>query len=524
MSLLIALALLLPLLSLGLLAWPRAVRVAMPLAPLLLPVLALAPDSTLEIPLLLRSSCGVDAVNRPLLLLAGLGWALAGWFAASTVRERPRQFAAFWLLTMAGHAAALLGGSLSAFYLGYVVMTVAAYGLVVHSRGEEAMRAGRVYMVLAVLGEVLVLSGLLAIAARYGNIAFRDLPSVPQPAAWLLLAGFAVKLGAVPLHVWLPLAHPVAPVPASAILSGLLVKAGLLGMLRFAPALDADGSQFLMAAGLLTAAWGALVGLLQSRLKTVLAYSTISQMGLALVGLAAVLAGAAPAALGLFALHHGLNKVALFLAAGHSLRGRFAGSLFLLPAAALAGLPLTSGLLAKTALKQGLSGPWLVGLSLSSAATTLLLLHAWRLAREKDSGLARPHPAWIAAVVSGLVAPWLWAWSRELPLGLSVSDLLGSIWPVLLGGALYLGWRRLTAAREPRLPEGDIVVWLERLGRAVCGRLGKMLDAWMDWEPHLPNLWPRPRALRATEVALGRLAVAGMFLLLILLALWLAAA
>jgi formate hydrogenlyase subunit 3/multisubunit Na+/H+ antiporter MnhD subunit len=524
MSLLIALALLLPLLSLGLLALPRAERVVLPLAPLLLPVLALAPDSTLEIPLLLHSSCGVDALNRPLLLLAGIGWALAGWFAASTVRERPREFAAFWLLTMAGHTQALLGGSLSAFYFGYVVLTVAAYGLVIHSRSDEAMRAGRVYMVLAVLGEALVLSGLLALAAQYGNIAFRDLPSVPQPAAWLLVAGFAVKLGAVPLHMWLPLAHPVAPVPASAILSGLLVKAGLLGMLRFTPALDADCSQFLMAAGLLTAAWGALVGLFQSRLKTVLAYSTISQMGLALVGLGAVLQGAAPAALGLFALHHGLNKVALFLAAGHSLKGHLASLLFLLPAAALAGLPLTSGLLAKAALKQGLSGPWLVGLSLSSVATTLLLLHAWRLAREKDSGLERPHPAWIAAVAAGLVAPWLWAWSRELPLGLSVSDLLGSVWPVLLGGALYIGWCRLTAAREPRLPEGDIVVWLERLGRAVCAQLARVLDAWMDWEPRLPNLWPRARVIQAMEVTLGRLAVAGMFLLLILLALWLAAA
>jgi formate hydrogenlyase subunit 3/multisubunit Na+/H+ antiporter MnhD subunit len=61
-----------------------------------------------------------------------------------------------------------------------------------------------------------------------------------SPARWLLLAGFAVKLGILPLHLWLPLAHPVAPVPASAILSGVIVKAGLIGWLRFVPALPDD--------------------------------------------------------------------------------------------------------------------------------------------------------------------------------------------------------------------------------------------------------------------------------------------
>src|SRR5690606_31512805 len=111
-------------------------------------------------------------------------------------------------------------------------------------------------------------------------------------AGTLLLTGFAVKIGVVPLHIWLPLAHPVAPVPASAILSGVLVKAGLLGALRTVPE-EAFGSSgattVLLALGLVTALYGVVAGLGQARLKTVLAYSTVSQMGLLFVALALAL-------------------------------------------------------------------------------------------------------------------------------------------------------------------------------------------------------------------------------------------
>jgi formate hydrogenlyase subunit 3/multisubunit Na+/H+ antiporter MnhD subunit len=534
------LALLLPLLCLStrLLFEGAAGKVrtclVMILAPLPLLVLGIVGSGGFSLPLLLLASdFGVGPTNRPLLILAGLGWSLAGWFAADFITERGRSFGAFWLLTLTGQAVALLSADLSGFYLGYVLMTFSAYGLVVHACTPESVRAGRVYIVLSIIGEALVLSGLLMLGALYDNIGFAALRETPVTgvAPWLLITGFAVKLGIVPLHMWLPLAHPVAPAPASAILSGLLVKAGLLGMLRFVPPealTPVLALNLLVAAGLFTAAYGAIVGLMQSRLKTVLAYSTISQMGLVLAGFAAVeaLGETAPAALGLFAMHHGLNKVALFLAAGHRMSGYVGRVLFLLPVAALAGLPLTSGMAAKVALKHGLdsagAGPWLIGLSLSSVLTTLLLLHAYRLWCAQDKGRASPHPAWVTMAAAGLFVPWVWA-MRQVPLpGLEWLTLWDSFWPVALGVGVFAAWHKLAGGRRPAVPEGDLVALFEPALRGALRVMDRFGALWMDWEPKWPNLWPRQQVLNRAERAVGRLAVAGMFLLLVILSLWLA--
>lgn len=253
----VSLALLAPWAGLGLASARRGCGLAMVLAPLPLLVLALLGEGAVNASrLLLGLSFAVDDVNRPLLLLAGLGWGLAGAFAASRIGQARERFARFWFLVLAGQAWLLLAADLAGFYAGYLLMTLAAFGLVVHTGSAEAWRAGRVYLVLALAGEALVLAGVLLLAGEHGNAGLADLSGViPGPVAGLLFAGFAVKLGLVPAHVWLPLAHPVAPVPASAILSGVLVKAGLLGMLRLVPG-GAIEPVVLLAFGLLTAAWG----------------------------------------------------------------------------------------------------------------------------------------------------------------------------------------------------------------------------------------------------------------------------
>jgi formate hydrogenlyase subunit 3/multisubunit Na+/H+ antiporter MnhD subunit len=527
MDLLLALALLAPWFALPALRWPRGRAVGWVVAPLPLLLLGVIGEGTLDVPeLLLGSAFAVDALNRPLLLLAGIGWALGGCYAAAAIDEHRRHFGLFWLLTLAGQALALLAADLAVFYAGYVLMTLAAYGLVVHSRSDEAWRAGRVYLVLALAGEMAILSGLLMLGAAVGNVRFdaldANLLQGLGAAPWLLLAGFAVKLGIVPLHVWLPLAHPVAPVPASAVLSGLLVKAGLLGMLRLLPPGSLPASEFLIALGLLSAAWGALVGMTQQRLKTVLAYSTVSQMGLLLVGVAALQTGqdavAASAALGLFALHHGLNKIALFLAAGHRLRGRLAHALFLLPALAIAGLPLTAGALSKDALKYGLTDAalehWLLALSLTSALSTALLLHAWRLARANTSGRDQIHPAWALAVLAGVLLPWLWA--PALP---SLSSVWGGLWPVLLGIAGYVLVRR-SRYRPVEIPEGDLLRPVERLVTALLPPLRRLGERWRNWQ--VPAVDPMPGADRLSfvERVLSQVAVVGIGLLVLLLGLW----
>lgn len=527
-ALLVALALLLPWLA-QLFAGGRARIAAVVVAPL--PLLALALLDAGEVrapPLLLGLAFAVDGVNRPLLLLAGLGWMLAG-AAASRVARAPVRFARFWLLVLAGQAWLLLAADLAGFYGGYLMMTLAAFGLVVHAGTAPAWRAGRVYLAMALAGEALVLAGVLVVAGSHGNAALATIAGdVPGTAGLLLLAGFAVKLGQVPLHVWLPVAHPVAPVPASAVLSGVLVKAGLLGMLRLVPP-EAVAPVGLLALGLLTAFWGALAGLCQQRLKTVLAYSTVSQMGLVMAAFAALQASGPVVlpVLGLLALHHGLNKIALFLAAGGQVgASRWRGLLFALPALSLAGLPLATGQLAKDGLKSAIAGAgWetvaTLALPASSLLTALLLLHAWSLARADrpaDRGEVRPvHPAWPLAVLAGLVVPWAWALAHDGAADRTASALAAGLLPLLLAPVIRGALARWPAPVRPRLPEGDLLVLVAPAGRWLARLLARGLDAWsaLDWR--LPVAWPAAAILAAIESRLRRLPVAGGLLLVVAL-------
>jgi formate hydrogenlyase subunit 3/multisubunit Na+/H+ antiporter MnhD subunit len=432
---------------------------------------------------LLGLRLGVEPWVAPYALLTAVAWSLAAWFAYDTVVGDTRRFWLGWSLSLWGMVLVVLAQSLVAFYLGYVAVSLAAYLMIVHARSDAAWRAGRIYLVLAFAGEAAIVSGVLILAGYYGNVELALL-ATPEFAAGLeasralLLVGFAVKLGIVPLHVWLPLAHPIAPVPASAILSGVIVKAGLLGWLKLAPVQGIDAAAaapWLVALGLVTAFGGALLGLTQAKLKTVLAYSTISQMGLVLVAYAALAfaadAAVALAALGLLALHHGLTKAALFLACGCAPGASRARSLLLaVPALSLAAAPLTTGYLAKTWLKRAVDTGIELGalpdvtytlVALSSTATALLMWRAWRLAlRERDEATAL-HPAWALLTLAASTLPWTWAAQAGLLVTPSLSGSWAATWPLLLALALVVA-ARATGRPGLRLPEGDVVVWVER--------------------------------------------------------------
>lgn len=469
----------------------RAARAAVRLAPLV-PLALLAPLAGGEPvqldKVILGVRLGADDVSLPFLILTALGWGLAGWLARDRLAAASRGFWLGWFLSLTGMALTAMALNLSAFYVGYVTVSLSAYLMVVEARTAAAFRAGRVYLVMAVAGEAAILSAVLIIAGRFGNVEFADLLA-PEAAAGravpaaLFLAGFAVKLGIVPLHFWLPLAHPIAPVPASAILSGVIVKAGLLGWLRLAPAAGLEGRSagtFLLALGLATAFGGVLLGLTQSRLKTVLAYSTVSQMGLVLAGFSAGYLGGASTALvaatlGLFALHHALNKGALFLAAACAPgASRLRLGLFAASALSLSAAPFSSGYLAKTALKDtlyeaGVPGIVITVLALSSAATALLLWRAFRIAAA-DTSDAALHPSWPVLAAAGWAVPWAWVASQGTAGAPSLASTWEATWPLLLAaGLVLLLARRL---RAPAIPEGDIVVPLERVAGAVVSGMG----------------------------------------------------
>jgi len=536
-----------PLLVAALLARPgrlRASAIAMaPWLPVLLVFPLLLPRDA-ELPsALLGIRLGADPVSVPLILLCGMAWGLAGWFAVARVRRDRVLFWSGWLVSLAGIALALLAQDLAGFYAGYSALSLASWLLIIHTRSDEAWRAGRIYLVLALVGEMAVFAGVVAIASVAGNAALGALVTgvhVDPGWRWLILAGFAVKMGIVPLHLWLPLAHPVAPVPASAILSGVIVKAGLLGWLRLVPP-GAAGSEIfgpvLLALGMFTAFAGVAIGLAQTRIKVVLAYSTISQMGLVLAAYAALLM--APARfdallpwLGVLVLHHGLNKASLFLACGCAPgRSWLRGALVALPALALAAAPLTTGMLAKTGLKAALGAAgaahgWALALSLSSTATALLLWHFWRLVR-RERGYKTAHPAWIAMTLAGLLVPWFWAVSHGLDLHLA-GALWPAAWPLALAAAL-IGLKTLLEEvlapnRAIELPAGDLVVVLERAATRLAALARRLAGI---GQIRMPNLYPvhvrLTRALLWLERKMTSLPVAGLLILGLGGLLWLVA-
>lgn len=505
----------------------------LPWVPLILlwPLLA-APELEIFSLVLLGTALGVDAASAPILWLTLIAWTLAGWLASRTVADNRRWFWAGWLGALSGLHLLLLAGDIASFYVGYAMMSLSAYLLVTHARNAEAWRAGRIYLVLAFIGEAAVLIGVLAIAGQLGNVHLALLPEQAallseSPARWLLFFGFAVKLGIVPLHIWLPLAHPVAPVPASAVLSGIIVKAGLLGWLRFVPASVDDPAwigYWLMSLGFLTAFGGALLGLTQQRLKTLLAYSTVSQMGLLLVafGLLFVLPEQRElliAVLGLMVLHHGLNKAALFLACGCA-PGASAQRLllFAVPAVALAAAPLSTGFLAKGALKDviDLAALWVgvgIVLSVTSTATALLLWKGFQLARADEGRQTRLHPAWPILVAAALIVPWIHAAQVDLSVGLTLTKLADSVWPLLLAAALIGLYQVAFRGVSVRLPEGDLVVLAERLV-AVLGGLRTSVP-----ESGPPQAsWPLavlPQRLLQLEAQQRRLRIAGLLLMVV---------
>jgi formate hydrogenlyase subunit 3/multisubunit Na+/H+ antiporter MnhD subunit len=508
-------------------------RWALPLGPLpaLLAVLLVPPGTELPMPwFFLGTSFTMDATVRMYLGFTALLWLAAGIYAAFGERggppaapaDRAGRFDALFLLAMAGNLWLIVAQDLFSFYAGFAMMGIASYGLVVHDGSPEALRAGKVYLVMALLGEVVLFAGLVLLVKETGT-------TQPQPAEvtglgnltiGLLLLGLGVKAGMVPLHLWLPLAHPAAPVPASAVLSGTMIKVALLGWLRFLPvgALALPGwGHWLTLMGLATMTLALPVGLVQRDAKVILAYSSIAKMGflMLMLGLALVQPALAPVAVGgivVYAAQHGLAKGGLFLGVGLRKHAGAAGSMtqaiivgvMVFLALALAGAPLTSGAAAKYGLKPVLDGAewtWLAtAIAITTVGTTLLMARfVWvmvRLPSHAEPGWRWTLSAWglLAALVAlfpfafGKPESWL---SNALPVGIGVG--------IAAVGALLAALRpRMLTPLIGLVPAGDLLALLMPLLRAVR-QVGQefLEDLARGWE------WLETLALRSYDRVCG---------------------
>jgi len=423
---------------------------------------------------LLGSRVGTGTVTQWLLPATALVWVAAAIHHALDVRPDPHapRFRLFFLLTLCGNLVLLLSQDVITFYVGYALMGLAGYGMVQHRRSINARVAAGTYLRWTIAGELMLFSGLLSLAHDVGSTHLPLTPDVTV-SAWtlaLLIGGLGIKIGLPGLHAWMPGTYSAASTSGSAVFSGAMANAGILGLLHFLP-LQQDGYNtagfLLLVFGLLGAFYGVLLGLPQRRPKVILAYSSMSQLGTlaAMIGLALQAPELAPAlivGITVYAVHHGLTKAALFLALDsiEPARWRSLGiALLVALSLMMAGLPFTSGAVAKSLIKEGIdSYAWLATVLAIGGIGTTLLMTRFLFACQTTSRKAMQGPAWAGAAMALLLAVAAhFAVYQVTPLpALSMH----AIWPLAIGIVLVIAFSmlppRARSALQPAIPKGDI--------------------------------------------------------------------
>lgn len=279
---------------------------------------------------------GADAVARLFSVLFASLFLLAGVFSLEYMEHdhAPGRYDLFYLLTLSAMLALSAAQSLGAFYMCYEAMTLLSLPLVLHEGTVGAKKAGMKYLGYSLFGASLALFGFFLLGewsdavtdvTRFvsgGNPVFQSGGKVLLWAAFCLLLGFGGKAGLMPLHFWLPTAHPVAPAPASAVLSATITKAGVLGILRVLYFVIPTGElqrtwvqTVLVILALCTVFTGSMLAYKEPLLKRRFAWSTVSQVSYVLFGLFLFTPEGLNAAL-LQVVFHAICKTALFLTAG----------------------------------------------------------------------------------------------------------------------------------------------------------------------------------------------------------------
>jgi hydrogenase-4 component B len=281
----------------------------------------------------------LDALAAFFLAVVSLGAAAASLFAIGYGRHEPapRRVLPFYPAFLAGMTIVVLADDAFTFLVSWEFMSLSSWALVMaHHRVGDNIRAGYVYLIMASFGTLALLLTFGLLAGPDGGYAFADMrgghPSAGLAASILVLAliGAGSKAGLVPLHVWLPLAHPAAPSHVSALMSGVMTKVAVYGFVRIV--FDLLGtpawwwSMLVLALGGVTAVMGVLYALMQHDLKRLLAYHTVENIGIIFIGLGLALAfkthgmaWAAALALTAALLHvfnHSVFKSLLFFGAG----------------------------------------------------------------------------------------------------------------------------------------------------------------------------------------------------------------
>lgn len=346
---------------------------------------------TLELKELCGLGLSLEADGFRLLygLIAALMWMMTTILSRQYCRghRNTTRFYVFMLLTLGATMGVFLSADLFTTFVFFELMSFTSYVWVAQEENAPSLRAAETYLAVAVAGGMVMLMGLFLLYHALGTTKVSELQALAAvfpdrgllyAAGGCMLVGFGAKAGAFPLHIWLPKAHPVAPAPASALLSGILTKTGIYGTLILTAQLfwqDAAWGRLILVIGVLTMFGGALLAVFSIDLKRTLACSSMSQIGFILVGIGMQGLLGAENALAvhgtlLHMVNHSLIKLVLFMAAGviymnvhaldlNEIRGfgrkkQLLKVIFAVGALAIAGVPAFGGYISKTLLHESI--------------------------------------------------------------------------------------------------------------------------------------------------------------------------
>lgn len=277
----------------------------------------------------------IDEISVIFSVLTVVVFVCAGFFAFAYMKheQKEKRYYGFYLIAFGVLNGLCFAGNLITFYLFFELLTLSSFPLVLHTGTREAIMAGLKYLFYSLCGAYTSLYGIYFLYRHCDTLTFTAggvlQVSAASPdsrflllVAFLMILGFGVKAGMFPMHAWLPTAHPAAPAPASAALSAVIVKAGVLALIRVIYYIF--GADFLrgswvqtawLTLALVTVFMGSMLAYREPVLKKRLAYSTVSQLSYILFGLAVMDQDAFMGGL-LHVLAHGFIKGTLFLIAG----------------------------------------------------------------------------------------------------------------------------------------------------------------------------------------------------------------
>lgn len=298
-----------------------------------------------------------------------------------------RRYYAFWSITFGATLGMFLANDLFTVFIFFEIMSFASYPLVAHNQDDASIKAGNSYLSIAVIGGLVTLTGIFILDHFAGTVVIDEIASAVAGfedtnrlfiVAFLIFFGFAAKAGMFPLNGWLPKAHPAAPAPASAALSGILIKTGIFGAIVVTSRVmhgNEKWAMMVLVIGILTMFLGAVCAFMSVNLKETLAYSSMSQIGFIVIGVAMTqMLGehGTIAAYGtvLHMINHTMIKLVLFTCAGivyqntHSLdlnviQGFGKGkkvltACFGTAALGIMGVPMFNGYISKTLLHEAI--------------------------------------------------------------------------------------------------------------------------------------------------------------------------